>query len=95
MGFNSQCFVFDLLALGGFPAGLKQILEDPLVTKVLHDVCEDTSALVTQFSVHCERVFDSQIAHRMLSQRYKSSNPRNQNISLNYLLEQHLGVQNT
>ena len=58
--------------------------------KVFHDVCEDTSALVTQFNVHCERVFDTQIAHRFLTKKQKNS--KDQNVGLNYLLETYLGV---
>jgi len=60
--------------------------------KMFHDVCEDTSALVKQYGVHCERVFDTQIAHRTLNKL--SENPKDMNISLNALLSFYLGVEN-
>jgi len=49
------------------PKSLKQVLEDPQIIKVFHDFCEDTSALVQQYEVHCDTVFDTQIAHRLLN----------------------------
>mmetsp|Transcript_30396 Transcript_30396/g.29755 ORF Transcript_30396/g.29755 Transcript_30396/m.29755 type:complete len:88 (-) Transcript_30396:516-779(-) len=76
-----------------FALGLKDILEDRTIIKVIHDVCEDISALVNQYGCHCERVFDTQIAHRTLLK--DSTNPKDQNISLNSLLHQYLGVENT
>jgi len=71
--------------LRGFPKYLKQVLESEDVVKVFHDFCEDTAALVRQFEVHCDRVFDTQIAHRLL--RGQSDDPKDQNINLNSLLK--------
>lgn len=76
-----------------FPLGLKSILEDRKIIKVFHDFCEDTSALVRQFEVHCDGVFDTQIAHRLLSEG--SLDSRDSNISLNQLLQLYLGLENT
>jgi ribonuclease D len=93
VGVGSHCFLFDLGRLtGGFPRSLKQVLEDPKIVKVFHDFCEDTSALVRQYHVHCDKVFDTQIAHRLLNPH--SSDPKDQNINLNSLLKIYLQVEN-
>jgi hypothetical protein len=42
--------------------------------------------------VHCDKVFDTQIAHRLLNQ--DSVDPRDQNISLNHLLKEYTQVEN-
>lgn len=79
--------------LESFPKGLKQVLEDPTIVKVFHDFTEDTSALVNQYNVHCDRVFDTQIAHRLLKK--DSTDPKDMNINLNSLLNQYLsGLEN-
>ena len=77
-----------------FKLGLKQVLEDRSIIKVFHDFCEDTSALVRQFEVICDGVFDTQIAHRCLTQA-SSQDPRDLNIGLNALLQIYTGCQNT
>ena len=72
MGIGKICYIFDLLKVNPFvqsqgrPHTLKQILEDREIIKVFHDFCEDTSALVRQYGVHCDGVFDTQVAHRLL-----------------------------
>lgn len=68
------------------------MLEDANIVKVFHDFCEDTSALVRQYQVHCDRVFDTQIAHRLLKR--DSDDPKDQNIGLNALLKLYLNVEN-
>jgi ribonuclease D len=73
-----------------FPLGLKHILEDRAIVKVFHDFCEDASALVRQFGVHCDGVFDTQIAHRLLSEG--SEDTRDNNINLNSFLSAYLGA---
>lgn len=92
VGFSGHCYIFDLLKVNPFPIGLKKILEDRDIVKVFHDFCEDTSALVRQFEVHCDGVFDTQIAHRFLSKG--SDDPKDSNISLNSFLAKYLGVEN-
>ncbi|CDW90947.1 3-5 exonuclease domain containing protein [Stylonychia lemnae] len=92
IGNSEQCYLFDILKLNGLPKSLKQVLEDPQIIKVFHDFCEDTSALVQQYAVHCDKVFDTQIAHRLLN-RY-SDEPRDQNISLNQLLIEYIDAKN-
>ena len=56
---GEQCYIFDLTQIDPFPLGLKAILEDRAVVKVFHDFCEDTSALIRQYNVHCDSVFDT------------------------------------
>eukprot|EP00347_Sterkiella_histriomuscorum_P001359 403372337 len=92
VGVANKCFLFDMTKLTVFPKVLKQILEDANIVKVFHDFCEDTSALVRQFQVHCDRVFDTQIAHRLL--RKYSDDPKDQNLGLNMLLKHYLNVEN-
>jgi ribonuclease D len=92
VGLRGHCYVFDLTKINPFPLGLKSILESQNIVKIFHDFCEDTSALVNQFGVHCERVFDTQIAHRLF--KSSSENPKDSNISLNALLQSYLGVEN-
>lgn len=84
--------MIDLTKINPFPLGLKKVLESQSIVKIFHDFCEDTSALVNQFGVHCENVFDTQIAHRMWKQG--SEDPKDSNISLNALLQMYLGVEN-
>jgi ribonuclease D len=92
---GNRCYLFDLLHVtedntkfDPFPLGLKAVLEDRGIIKVFHDFCEDTSALVKQYQVHCDGVFDTQIAHRKLVGDIlrDTSDPRDMNISLNALL---------
>ncbi len=91
IAFNGACFVIDLLRVNPFSLGLKRILEETKIVKIFHDFCEDTSALVNQYDVHCSKVFDSQVAHRKLT---AEPSHRDQNISLNACLQHYLGVQN-
>lgn len=89
-----------MLKVNPFPLGLRQILEDISVIKVFHDFCEDTAALVQQNKVHCSGVFDTQIAHCILSEEISKQtktplDPRDQNISLNALLQRYVGAENT
>lgn len=79
--------------------GLQEIMESPYVIKVFHDFWEDASALVNNYGVFCQRVFDTQIAHRLLSEL---SHPQGEdldysqnNIGLNELLKRYLDRQNT
>jgi len=92
VGFNGVCYLFDLLAVNPFDLGLGKLLEDGSVIKIFHDFCEDSSALVNQFNVHCVRVFDTQVAHRHLA---PSGDQKDQNVSLNLALKTYLGIENT
>ena len=78
---------------------LKQILTSQRIIKIFHDFCEDCSALINQYGVYCNSVFDTQIAHRVISTATQSlGNGSNENqVGLNTLLQKYLGadVQNT
>ena len=77
---------------------LKQILTSTNIIKIFHDFCEDCSALINSHGVYCSRVFDTQIAHRVISTSTQNLGNSNQNqIGLNQLLQKYLGeqVQNT
>ena len=69
------------------------------IMKIFHDFCEDQSALINQFNVVCNFVFDTQIAHRVICQALlhstKQVNYQDNNISLNDLLTTYLDVINT
>ena len=84
--------MFDLVKIDPFKMGMREVLEDRSVIKVFHDFHEDTSALINHFDVHCDGVFDTQIAHRIL--KSDSTDPKDQSISLNSLLYEYLGVEN-
>ena len=75
--------------LESFPKSLKKVLEDDSIVKVFHDFIEDSSALAVQHNVICDRVFDTQVAHRLI--KHGSSDPKDMNINLNSLLHQYLG----
>lgn len=74
------------------------MLENPDIVKVFHDLCEDTSALLRQYNLKCEGVFDTQVAHRLISNagvlESSKDEHKNNNISLNGLLATYLGRQN-
>jgi len=103
MSFRNHSYLFDLLRVNPFDHRLKfnlrHILTSPKIIKIFHDFCEDGSALINQHGVYCARVFDTQIAHRVISCATQNiGNGRNQNqIGLNALLLEYLGakVQNT
>ncbi|KAJ4459039.1 putative 3'-5' exonuclease [Paratrimastix pyriformis] len=61
-------FLFDIVVGGRaiFDAGLREILEDPSIIKVLHDTRGDSDALLHQFQVRLTNVFDTQIAYACL-----------------------------
>jgi len=63
--------------------------------KIFHDFCEDASALICQYNLICNFVFDTQIAHRLISDFLQHYDYRNINISLNNLLEEYTGQVNT
>ena len=62
--------------------------------KIFHDFCEDASALICQYDIDCNFVFDTQIAHRLISDFLQQYDYRNINMSLNNLLEDYLNKVN-
>ena len=65
MGLATKEFVylFDICSLGppGFKYGLKEILENPRIMKVVHDCRFISDALTHQFQVKLLYVFDTQV----------------------------------
>ena len=103
LSFEEHSYVFDLSRVDPFDHrlayNLKQILTSQHIIKIFHDFCEDCSALINQYGVYCNSVFDTQIAHRVISTATQSlGNGSNENqVGLNTLLQKYLGadVQNT
>ena len=72
---------------------MRQVLTSNRIIKIFHDFCEDGSALINQYGVYCTSVFDTQIAHRVVSsvvQNFGDGSNQNQ-IGLNSLLHEYLG----
>lgn len=76
LSFNGHSYLFDLQKVDPFdhrlPFNLKQILTSKKFVKIFHDFCEDCSALINHHGVYCEHVFDTQIAHRVISSATKN-----------------------
>lgn len=91
---DGQIFVFDLVACKELlmEGGLKEILESPSITKVVHDCRNDSAALFHQFGIMLTNVFDTQAAHAILQQQ-QTGKPihKVKNISLNNLCRMYGG----
>jgi ribonuclease D len=59
MYFAGKCYLFDLLAVDPFPYGLKEVMQSQSIMKIFHDFCEDQSALINQYNLVCNFVFDT------------------------------------
>jgi ribonuclease D len=59
MYFNGTCFLFDLIKINPFKYGLEDIMIHNNILKIFHDFCEDQSALINQYNVVCNNVFDT------------------------------------
>jgi ribonuclease D len=70
-------------------------MESDKVMKLFHDFCEDASVFVRQYNLICNFVFDTQIAHRLISDFFEQYDYRNINISLNNLLAYYVGKANS
>ena len=57
--FTNKCFIIDLQAVNPFCYGFKEVMESNLVMKIFHDFCEDASALICQYNLICDFVFDT------------------------------------
>ena len=59
---KSTCYLFDMLQISqAVLQQLKAILEDVVVTKVIHDCRQDSAALYYQFGIKLQNVFDTQV----------------------------------
>ena len=59
MHFAGKCYLFDLLAVDPFIYGLKEVMTSKTIMKIFHDFCEDQSALINQYNLVCDFVFDT------------------------------------
>lgn len=70
-------------------------MESKEIIKVFHDFCEDAASLISHYGVQSERVFDTEIAHRLISNYVNPSKlAENNSISLNKLLKTYLELSN-
>jgi ribonuclease D len=46
-------------AVNPFMHGFKDVMESHQVMKIFHDFCEDASALICQYNIICNFVFDT------------------------------------
>jgi len=93
--FDGCTYIFDLLEFNPFRGQLREVLESTTIIKVFHDFCEDAASLINHYGVKAERVFDTQIAHRVLANCLNPTKlTENNSISLNRLLKAHLELSN-
>lgn len=96
---GDDVYVIDLFYVNPFALGLKEVMESPYIIKVFHDFWEDAAAIVNNYGVYCQRVYDTQIAHRLLSEfSQQADEPRDysqNNVGLNELLKRYLNRTNT
>lgn len=65
---RGEVYAIDTYELGqaAFDLGLRQILEDPAITKVVHDFRQDSDALLHQFMVRPQSLFDTQLCEVLI-----------------------------
>lgn len=95
---QQHVYVIDLYKVDPFSLGLTEIFESPKVVKVFHDFGEDCAALVSNYGINWQSIFDTQIAHRLLHQASLMDNDKvdytQTSISLNELLKRYLNKEN-
>lgn len=66
---RGEAFIFDVLACPNIisEGGLKALLENDKVIKIIHDCRNDSVNLFVQFKVLLRNVFDTQVSHLLLS----------------------------
>jgi ribonuclease D len=57
--FANKSFLIDLRAVNPCLHGFKEVMESNQVMKIFHDFCEDASALICQYNLICNFVFDT------------------------------------
>lgn len=87
---NGKAFIFDVLTCPNImtDGGLKTLLENDRVIKIIHDCRNDSANLHTQFQTILTNVFDTQSAYAIL--QYQDSGRhvyKSKNLSLNKLAE--------
>lgn len=71
IAYRNHSYLFDLKEIDPFTSSdgkfnLLTVLQSGKVTKIFHDFCEDGAALQSYHGITCQKVFDTQIAHRIL-----------------------------
>lgn len=87
---RGEAFIFDVLTCPAVvtDGGLKTLLENEQIIKVIHDCRNDSVNLYTQFHILLKNVFDTQSAHAVLQyQDHGKQVYKVKNISLNTLCE--------
>ena len=57
--YAQKSYIIDLQCVNPFDYGFREVLESNEVMKVFHYFCEDASALIYQFNLICNFVFDT------------------------------------
>lgn len=87
---RGEAFIFDVLACPGIviEGGLKALLENEKVIKIIHDCRNDSVNLYIQYKILLRNVFDTQSAHALLQyQEHGKQVYKVKNISLNTLCD--------
>ncbi|XP_063981541.1 egalitarian protein homolog [Diachasmimorpha longicaudata] len=63
---QGHVYIFDLFTSPNLITGLRQLLENPNVVKVIHDCRNDSVNLFNQFGIVLNNVFDTQAAHAVI-----------------------------
>lgn len=87
---RGEAFIFDVLTCPEMvqDGGLKLLLENDNVIKVIHDCRNDSVNLNKQFGILMRNVFDTQSAHAVLQfQNYQKQVYKVKNVSLNTMCE--------
>lgn len=72
VSYNQHSYLFDLKVINPFDVNhlpnVATLLQSTRIVKIFHDCCEDIAALLNQHGVMCNKIFDTQIAHRIKTQ---------------------------
>jgi len=70
-------YLFDIIEGGGaiFDSGLRRVLEDERIVKVMHDCRMDSDALFHEFKGSLKNVFDTQIGYAIVQRQQAASTP--------------------
>jgi len=86
---SHKVYLFDIIEGGAvlFDSGLRQILEDPNMRKVIHDCRLDSDALFHEYQVSLKNVFDTQVAFALVIRGQGAATPFP--VGLNTLLKRY------
>lgn len=94
---DAYIFHFDMLhyATSFFERGLKSILEDPSVTKIVHDCRQMSDCFYHRYGVELRNVFDTQVADVFVYKLFNNGNVPRYVKALSASLLEHLNLENT